>query len=183
MGKAYKFFKQDILQKQRKYTLTKYFAALFNYIFPTDFHMQPRDVFDNCYQEDLSVLDYLRQLQDLADRWQWCHAHVLALLQAIPEIKTYWDIPNKYCKYDPDDDDNSSGDDDDPTYHLEGNCIRSHGKVILEVEDPSEWLEGEDTPNFARTLENQQDSDVTDWQLPQSMDCLILHSTFYDFLD
>ena len=45
-GKAYKFFKQDILQKGIKYTLMDYFVALFDYIFPADFHMQQRDKFN-----------------------------------------------------------------------------------------------------------------------------------------
>ena len=55
------------MQKQKKYTLTKNFAALFNYIFPADFCMEQRDEFDVCYQEDLSVVNYLRHLQDLVD--------------------------------------------------------------------------------------------------------------------
>ena len=63
----YKFFEQDILQKQKKYTLTGYFAALFDYIFPADFRIQQRDEFDACHQDDLSAVHYLRQLQDLAD--------------------------------------------------------------------------------------------------------------------
>jgi len=66
-GRAYKFFEQDILQKGKKYSLTEYFAALFDYIFPADFRMQQRDKFDLYYQGNLSVVDYLRRLQDLAD--------------------------------------------------------------------------------------------------------------------
>ena len=66
-GKAYRFYEQDILQNEKKYTPTEYFAALFDYIFPADFRMQQRDEFDCCRQEDLSAVDYLRQLQDLAD--------------------------------------------------------------------------------------------------------------------
>jgi hypothetical protein len=66
-GKAYKFFEQDILQKEKKYNLTEYFAALFDYIFPADFRMQQRDKFDVYYQGHLSAVDYLRRLQDLAD--------------------------------------------------------------------------------------------------------------------
>ena len=66
-GRAYKFFEQDILQKGIKYTLTDYFAALFDYIFPADFRMQQRDKFDVYYQGNLSVVDFLRRLQDLAD--------------------------------------------------------------------------------------------------------------------
>ena len=50
-----------------KYTLTEYFAALFDYIFLADFRMQQRDKFDAYYQGNLSVVDYLRRLQDLAD--------------------------------------------------------------------------------------------------------------------
>jgi len=49
-----------------------------------------------------------------------------------------------------------------PVYHSEGDCTGSHGKVVLEVEDPSERLEGEDAPNFAKILENQRDIDVAD---------------------
>jgi hypothetical protein len=66
-GKAYRFYEQEILQNEKKFTLTEYFAALFDYIFPADFRMQQRDEFDSCRQEDLSAVDYLRQLQDLAD--------------------------------------------------------------------------------------------------------------------
>jgi hypothetical protein len=66
-GKAYRFYEQEILQNEKKFTLTEYFAALFDYIFPADFRMQQRDEFDSCCQEDLLAVDYLRQLQDLAD--------------------------------------------------------------------------------------------------------------------
>ena len=66
-GKAYKFFKQNVLQNRIKYTPTDYFAALFDYIFPADFHMQQQDKFDVYYQGNLSVIDFLRRLQDLAD--------------------------------------------------------------------------------------------------------------------
>ena len=66
-GKAYRFYEQEILQNEEMFTFTKYFAALFDYIFPADFCMQQRDEFDSCHQEDLLAVDYLRQLQDLAD--------------------------------------------------------------------------------------------------------------------
>lgn len=56
-GKAYRFYEQDILQNKKKYTLTEYFSALFDYIFPADFRMQQRDhaVKRTCRQLIISV--------------------------------------------------------------------------------------------------------------------------------
>jgi hypothetical protein len=66
-GKAYKFFERDILNARKKYTLAEYFEAMFDYLFPATFRMDQRDTFDACAQCDLSALDFLRQLQDIAD--------------------------------------------------------------------------------------------------------------------
>jgi hypothetical protein len=66
-GKAYKFFKHDILNAQKKYTLVEYFEAMFDYLFPATFRMDQRDKFDACTQHHMSALDFLRQLQEIAD--------------------------------------------------------------------------------------------------------------------
>jgi hypothetical protein len=49
------------------YTLLGYFMAMFNYIFPASFRMQQRNKFDACRQNDMSALDFLQKLQDIAD--------------------------------------------------------------------------------------------------------------------
>jgi hypothetical protein len=66
-GRAYKFFERDILNARKKYLLAEYFEAMFVYLFPATFRMDQRDAFDACTQCDLSALDFLRQLQDIAD--------------------------------------------------------------------------------------------------------------------
>jgi hypothetical protein len=66
-GKAYKFFERDILNARKKYTLAEYFEAMFDYLFPATFRMDQRDKFDACTQHDMSALDFLRQLQEIAD--------------------------------------------------------------------------------------------------------------------
>jgi hypothetical protein len=66
-GQAYKFFERDILSSRKKYTLTEYFEAMFDYIFPATFRMDQRDKFDAYSQRGLSALDFLRQLQNIAD--------------------------------------------------------------------------------------------------------------------
>ncbi|KIM76333.1 hypothetical protein PILCRDRAFT_12925 [Piloderma croceum F 1598] len=66
-GKAYKFFERDILNARKKYTLAAYFEAMFDYLFPATFRMDQRDRFDACTQREMSALDFLRQLQDIAD--------------------------------------------------------------------------------------------------------------------
>ncbi|KAJ3554430.1 hypothetical protein NP233_g12425 [Leucocoprinus birnbaumii] len=67
-GRAYHFFERDVLDLRKGYTtLTEYFEAMFDYLFPADFRMQQRDKFDACDQRDLSVQDYLRMLHGIAD--------------------------------------------------------------------------------------------------------------------
>jgi hypothetical protein len=66
-GKAYRFYEQEICTRKKKYSLSEYFMALFNYCFPASFRMQQRDKFDACKQNDMSAIDYLRKLQDVAD--------------------------------------------------------------------------------------------------------------------
>ncbi|KAF9476571.1 hypothetical protein BDN70DRAFT_779625, partial [Pholiota conissans] len=66
-GRAYMFFERDILSRQKNYTLTKFFEKLFDYIFPADFRMQQRDKFDAYRQDNHTVLDFLRKLQEIAD--------------------------------------------------------------------------------------------------------------------
>lgn len=66
-GKAYKFFERDILIGRKRYSLTEYFESMFDYLFPATFRMDQRDKFDACYQSEMSALDYLRKLQDIAD--------------------------------------------------------------------------------------------------------------------
>jgi hypothetical protein len=107
-GKAYRFYEQNILQNGKKYTLTEYFAALFDYIFLANFHMQQRDEFDSYRQEDLSAVDYLCQLQDLADTvgdlddadivlafWRHCQSYIRSELTCAgyePSILTVNDL-------------------------------------------------------------------------------------------
>lgn len=67
-GRAYHFYERDVLDLKKNYvSFTEYFEALFDYVFPADFRMQQRDKFDLCKQQDLSVLDYLRRLHEIAD--------------------------------------------------------------------------------------------------------------------
>lgn len=66
-GKAYKFHEQEVLQNDRYSKLTDYFEGLFDYIFPSDFRMLQRDKFNAYQQRDLSALDFIRRLQDIAD--------------------------------------------------------------------------------------------------------------------
>jgi hypothetical protein len=56
-----------ILNAHKKYTLAEYFEAMFDYIFPATFRMDQRDKFDECSQHNMSALDFLRQLQEIAD--------------------------------------------------------------------------------------------------------------------
>jgi hypothetical protein len=67
VGKAYQFFERDVLSSRKKYTLTEYFEAMFDYIFPATFRMDQRDKFNACWQLDLPALDFLRKLHDIAD--------------------------------------------------------------------------------------------------------------------
>jgi hypothetical protein len=67
VGKAYQFFERDILSSRKKYTLTEYFKAMFDYIFPATFRMDQQDKFDACWQLDLPALDFLWKLHDIAD--------------------------------------------------------------------------------------------------------------------
>ncbi|KAI6137844.1 hypothetical protein BKA82DRAFT_4263180 [Pisolithus tinctorius] len=64
---ARQFYERDILDLRKRYSLTEFFEALFDYIFPADFRMQQRDKFDACRQDHRSVLDFLRRLQEIAD--------------------------------------------------------------------------------------------------------------------
>ena len=66
-GQAYQFYERDILDLKKRYSLTEFFEALFDYVFPADFRMQQRDKFDACRQEHRSVLDFLRCLQEITD--------------------------------------------------------------------------------------------------------------------
>jgi len=67
-GSAYKFFERDVLDLQKKYSLTEFFEGLFDYIFPPDFRMLQRVKFSECCQEGhQSIRDYLCHLKDLAD--------------------------------------------------------------------------------------------------------------------
>jgi len=67
MGKAYQLYEQEICTCKKKYSLSEYFMALFNYCFPASFCMQQHDKFNACKQNDMSTIDYLWKLQDLAD--------------------------------------------------------------------------------------------------------------------
>ncbi|KAI6144431.1 hypothetical protein BKA82DRAFT_4178098 [Pisolithus tinctorius] len=58
-GHAYQFYERDILDFRKQYSLTEFFEALFDYIFPADFQMQQCDKFDACHQDHCSVLDFL----------------------------------------------------------------------------------------------------------------------------
>lgn len=67
-GRAYRFYKRDVLDLKKKYTLTTaFFEGLFDYVFLADFRMQQRDKFNACRQDGRSVLDFLRKLQEIAD--------------------------------------------------------------------------------------------------------------------
>ena len=66
-GRAYRFYERDVLDLKKRYTLTTFFESLFDYVFPADFRMQQRDIFDACRQDGRSVLDFLRKLQEIAD--------------------------------------------------------------------------------------------------------------------
>ena len=66
-GCAYRFYERNILDLKKRYTLTTFFEALLDYVFPADFRMQQRDKFDACHQGRWSILDFLRKLQEIAD--------------------------------------------------------------------------------------------------------------------
>jgi hypothetical protein len=67
-GLAYQFYEHDILDLQKGYSLTEFFEQLFNYIFPSDFHMQQCQRLLECQQDSKqSVHDYLQHLRNLTD--------------------------------------------------------------------------------------------------------------------
>ena len=66
-GRGYRFYERNGLDLKKKYTLTTFFEALFDYVFFADFRMQQRDKFDTCHQGRWSVLDFLRELQEISD--------------------------------------------------------------------------------------------------------------------
>ncbi len=67
-GRAYLFFERGVLAVKKPFlSLAGYFKHLFDYLFPLDFRMQQRDKFDLFEQRELSVLDFLRRLHELAD--------------------------------------------------------------------------------------------------------------------
>ena len=66
-GKAYWFYEQEICTCKKKYSLSDYFLALFNYCFPASFCMQQHVKFHACKQNDMSTIYYLHKLQDIAD--------------------------------------------------------------------------------------------------------------------
>ncbi|KAG1829927.1 hypothetical protein EV424DRAFT_1268260, partial [Suillus variegatus] len=67
-GQAYRFYERDVLDLDKKYSMTQFFEELFDYVFPPDFRMQQRQKFFECKQEiKHTVKDYIRRLRDLAD--------------------------------------------------------------------------------------------------------------------
>ncbi|KAJ7711095.1 hypothetical protein B0H16DRAFT_1416166, partial [Mycena metata] len=68
-GKAYKWYDREILnaKKKIKWTLSKFFKALFDEMFPVDFRAKQRDLFDACEQGSRKVKDFMQNLQDLAN--------------------------------------------------------------------------------------------------------------------
>jgi hypothetical protein len=67
-GHTYYFYKRNILDLKKGYkSLTEYFEAMFDYVFPVDFQMQQHDLFDTCEQDNQTVLDFLQQLHKIAD--------------------------------------------------------------------------------------------------------------------
>ncbi|KAJ7147727.1 hypothetical protein C8R43DRAFT_953081 [Mycena crocata] len=68
-GKAYDWFDREILnaKKKIKWTLNKFFTALFDEIFPADFRARQRDLFDACEQGSRKTKDFMQRLQNLAN--------------------------------------------------------------------------------------------------------------------
>ncbi|KIJ08247.1 hypothetical protein PAXINDRAFT_89137, partial [Paxillus involutus ATCC 200175] len=92
-GRAYKFYEHNVLDLKKKYSLTEFFEALFDYIFPANFCMHQRDKLDSCRQDSWSVLDFMRRLQEIANTvgditecdmvlafWCWCQFYLCAEL-------------------------------------------------------------------------------------------------------
>ncbi|KZP03059.1 hypothetical protein FIBSPDRAFT_688153, partial [Athelia psychrophila] len=65
--RAYKYYEQEVCNRGLRPALEDYFIGLYEYIFPATYRSAQRDKFDLCEQRTLSVRDYLRRLQDLAD--------------------------------------------------------------------------------------------------------------------
>ena len=61
---AYQFYERSVLDLKKHYILAGFFGDLFDYVFSADFRMHQRDEFDACKQDNRSVLDFLRRLQD-----------------------------------------------------------------------------------------------------------------------
>lgn len=59
-GQAYRFFEWDVLDLWKEYSLTEFFEQLFDYVFPSNFHMQQCQKFLDCKQDsNFLVSDYL----------------------------------------------------------------------------------------------------------------------------
>jgi hypothetical protein len=59
-GQAYGFYERNILDLGKRYSLTKFFEQLFDYVFLPDFRMQQRQKFLECCQyAKHSVREYL----------------------------------------------------------------------------------------------------------------------------
>lgn len=66
-GRAYRYYEQEICNRNTRLSLDEYFSGLYTYIFPATFRNLQRDKFDACEQRGMSVRDYIRKLQDLSD--------------------------------------------------------------------------------------------------------------------
>ncbi|KAI0039665.1 hypothetical protein FA95DRAFT_1464117, partial [Auriscalpium vulgare] len=64
---AYTFYSRDVARKPSRWTLSRFFTALFDHCFPTNFRTIQRERYLAFRQMGHPVRDYLRELEDLAD--------------------------------------------------------------------------------------------------------------------
>ncbi|KAI0046835.1 hypothetical protein FA95DRAFT_1559694, partial [Auriscalpium vulgare] len=66
-GRAYAFYSRDVARKPSRWTLSRFFTALFDHCFPTNFRTVQREKYLAYRQMGHPVRNYCRDLEDLAD--------------------------------------------------------------------------------------------------------------------
>ncbi|KAJ7693626.1 hypothetical protein B0H17DRAFT_1199744 [Mycena rosella] len=64
-GKAYDFFTQEVAMDAASWKLRPFFEALFNYCFPLDYRLEQKAKLKRCYQNSLTVAEYVQNLGEL----------------------------------------------------------------------------------------------------------------------
>ncbi|KAJ7505222.1 hypothetical protein B0H11DRAFT_1904622 [Mycena galericulata] len=107
-GKAYDFFTQEVSMDAASWNLRRFFEALFNYCFPLDYRLEQKAKLKRCYQNSLTVADYVHQLgelynsigdvneQDMVDKlWTGFRPYIqrgLWMKDLSPETSTWADV-------------------------------------------------------------------------------------------